>query len=527
MSKENDPSQEPWEEPAEEESYEGEAKLRQRPRSSRDDYDDPSARPRQRPRQAGGSRETGRNRPGANGGRTGRRPGPNRAYEQRQGYDAYGRPRQSTNSPRDSYDYTTGPSRERPRQTHDFHERPDPYNEIDERYHQQHHMSRRSREEAESRLRKRPRQPDYARDEVNDVYMHPQQRYRPIVDPEMQEFDRRAVRPRLRTQPVQFPEGRQRRAWSTLIIGCIGGMITLALIVGVIAFVLLRNVPLNIGGIGKTSFSKQLPQQSLPITNNVTQLQIHNRVGNVTITIDPAASQGTLTGVMKVQAGNSSDADKEYSRIKVDITPGSDPSILTVNATVPDTSGGLLAGSSDSVDLSLILPNSVSNNPTSPFKLSADISAAGDISVQNFSGLLTLTDNAGNISVKGGLVDEGSCLQTHVGNTTFDGSLTIGKAADTGLIPCTTNTTQNPHPWFSFKSGTGNVNVTLSAETTNLTLDASTNNGKINSGEFGLNIQQNSDGSASYYGLLTPGTSPAALLALTVSTGNINLHKAA
>src|SRR5690348_7046515 len=111
MSKENDPSQEPWEEPAEEESYQGEAQLRQRPRSSRDDYDDPSARPRQRPRQAGGSRETGRNKPGANGGRMGRRPGPSRAYEPRQGYDAYGRPRQSTNSPRDSYDYTTDPSR--------------------------------------------------------------------------------------------------------------------------------------------------------------------------------------------------------------------------------------------------------------------------------------------------------------------------------------------------------------------------------------------------------------------------------
>ncbi len=304
-------------------------------------------------------------------------------------------------------------------------------------------------------------------------------------------------------------------------------MITLALIVGIIAFVLLRSVPLNIGGIGKTSFSKQLPQQSLPLTTKVTQLQIHNRVGNITITVDPTATQGTLTGVMKVQASSSSDADKEFSRIKVDVSPGSDPSMLTVNATVPDTSGGLLAGSSDSVDLMIILPNSVSNNPTAPFKLSADISAAGDISVQNFSGLLTLTDNAGNISVKGGLLNEGSCLQTHVGNTTFDGSLTIGTAADTGLIPCTTNTTQNPHPWFSFKSGTGNVNATLSAETTNLTLDASTNNGKINSGEFALNIQQNSDGSASYYGPLTPGTSPVALLALTVSTGNINLHKAA
>jgi hypothetical protein len=528
MSKENDTSQEPWEEPAEEDSSEGETQLRQRPRSSRDNYDDPSAHPRQRPRQAGGSRETGRNRPGSYEGRPGRRPGPNRTYDPRQGYDAYGRPRQGTHSPRDSYEYTTEPPRERPRQTHDFHERPDPYDEIDERYHQQHRMSRRSREEAEARLRQRPHQPNYSRDEVNDVYMHPQQRYRPIVDPEIQEFDRRAVRPRPRTRPqtTQFPEKRQRRGWSTLLFGCIGGMMTLALIVGVIAFVLLRSVPLNIGGIGKTSFSKQLAQQSLPITANVTQLQIHNRVGNITIMVDPNATQGTLTGTMKVQAGSNSDADKEFGRIKVDVSPSSDQNALIVNATVPDTSGGLLAGSSDSVDLTIVLPLSVNPNP--PFKLgiSADIAAAGNISVQNFNGLLTLTDNTGNISVKGGLQAEGSCLQTHVGSITFEGSLTIGTTADTGLIPCTTNTTQNPHPWFAMKSGTGNVNVTLSAETTNLNLDVSTNNGKIISGEFSLNIQQNSDGSASYYGPLTPGTSPTALLALTVSTGNINLHKA-
>src|SRR6266487_129311 len=525
MSEENDTSQEPWEEP-EEDSNEGETQLRQRPRASRDDYDNPSAHPRQRPRQAGGSRETGRNKPRYYEGRPGRRPGPDRAYESRQGYDAYGRPRQSTRSPRDSYEYTTEPPRERSRQTHDFHERPDPYDEVEERYHQQHHMSRRSREEAEARLRQRQRQPEYTYDEVNDAYMHPQQRNRYYSDPGVQEYDRRAYRPRPRTQTTQLPVRRQRRVWSTLLIGCAGGLITIALILAVVAFVFLRNVPVHIGGIGKTSFSKQLAQQTLPITTTVTQLQIHNRVGSISIMVDPSATQGTLTGVMKVQAGNSSDADKEFGRIKVDVTPTSDQSTLIVNATVPDTSGGLLASSSDSVDLTIVLPTSV--NPSPPFKLSisADIAASGNISAQNFNGLLTLTDNTGNISVKGGLQSEGSCLQTHVGNITFEGNLVTGQTADTGLIPCTTNTTQNSHPWFSFKSGTGSVNVTLSSVTSNLILDASTNNGKINGGEFGLNVPQNSDGSSSYYGPLTPGTSPTAVLALTVSTGNINLHKA-
>jgi len=110
---------------------------------------------------------------------------------------------------------------------------------------------------------------------------------------------------------------------------------------------------------------------------------------------------------------------------------------------------------------------------------------------------------------------------------TFNGSLAIGVNSDTGLIPCTTNTTQNPHPWFSIKSEVGNVDITLSAETTSVILDASTNSGKINGGDFNLNIQQNSDGSASYNGPLIAGTSPTATLVLGVSTGNISLHKGA
>ena len=525
MSKENDPSQESWEEPAED-GDESDTRFHPRQRSSREAFDDTPARQRQRPRQAGGSREPGRDRPGEYNRRPGPRPGSNRTDDPRQGYDAYGRPRQGRRSPRDTRDtheYTTEPQRERPRQTRDFHERPDPYEKIDERYHQQHRMSRHAREAAEERQRLRLRQPEYYYDEVNDAYLHPQQSSRYLVDPEIEEFDRRALRPRPRNQTTQMPIRRQRRIWSTLLIGCAGGVITIALILAVIAFVFLRNVPIHIGGIGKTTFSKQLPQQTLPITANITQLQVHNRVGNISIMVDPSAKQGTLTGVMKVQASNSSDAAKEFERIKVDVTPSSDQSTLIVSAAVPDTSTGLLASSSDSVDLTIVLPPSINTIP--PFKLSADIAAIGDITVQNFNGLLTLTDNTGSIAVKGGLLDEGSCLQTHVGNTTFEGSLTTGAAADTGLIPCTTNTTQNSHPWFSFKCGTGNANVTLSAATTNLTLDASTNNGKINSGEFNLNIQQNSDGSASYYGPLTSGTAQEALLALIVSTGDINLHK--
>ncbi len=523
MNRENDTSQEPWEEPLEEDSYEGETRFRQDPRSSHDAYDDLSARQRQRPRQAGGSRKTGRDRTGPDEEPPRRRPGSPRSNDTRQGYDAYGRPRQGMQSPGNPYETTTEPPRERPRQTHDIHERPNPYDEVEERYHRRHRISRQSREEAYARLRKRPRQPDYSRDEGYDAYAYSQQRNRSPVYPEIDEYDRPILRPGTKTQPTQPPARRRRGVWSTLLIGCIGGIVTIALILGVIAFVLFRTIPINIGSVGKTTYTKPFPQ-SLLISTSVKQLQIHNRVGNVTIMVDTNAKQGTLTAVKKVQAATSSDAAREYGRIPVDVKMASDPSILTVNATVPDTNGGLLAGSSDSVDLMLVLPASVNNIP--PFTLSADIAATGDISVQNFNGVLTLTDNTGNIKVTHGLLAAGSCLQTNNGNVTLGGGSILNLIYSSPLIPCTTNTTQNPHPWFSIKSGTGNVEVTLGTESTNVILDASTNNGKINN-EFGLNVQQNSDGSATYHGLLIPGSSPTATLVLTVSTGNINLLKAA
>ncbi|HKF39002.1 MAG TPA: hypothetical protein VKB35_19045, partial [Ktedonobacteraceae bacterium] len=451
-------------------------------------------------RQGSDPRGTGNERPDLYERHPKRRPDPSRTTDPRRAYDAYGRPGQGTRPPGTSYEKTTEPHRERPRQARDFGEQrssyrrdtPGPYEEVDERYQQRRRISGQSRSDAYGR----PLQPTYPEE---DVYSN------------------------------RRPPQRNRRTWSTLLIGCIGGIVTVLLILGIIAFIFLRTLPISLGGIigSKSSFTKQV-QQVLSISTATRQLQVHNSVGNLSILVDSTATQATLSAVEKVQASSSSDANKEFGRISVSAKTGSDPSILTVNATVPGTSGGLLAGASDSVEMTIVLPPSaVSNNPTSPFTISAGVASTGDLSVQNFNGLLNLTGNMGSISVQHGLLTEGSCLQTNRGNVTFNGSLAIGVNSDTGLIPCTTNTTQNPHPWFSIKSEVGNVDITLSAETTSVILDASTNSGKINGGDFNLNIQQNSDGSASYNGPLIAGTSPTATLVLGVSTGNISLHKGA
>ena len=306
---------------------------------------------------------------------------------------------------------------------------------------------------------------------------------------------------------------------------------TILLILGVVVFVVFRNIPFGLLGIGTSTFT-QTSQQSLPISPNTTQLQISNRVGNISIVVDPNVNTATLSYVKKVQARSSSDANAEFGRIPVNVNPGSDTGILTVTATEPETS------SSASVDMMVVLPASVINSPSGttsfqPFILNAS-TTIGDVSAENYDGVLTLTDDTGNISVKHALLTAGSCLQTRIGNVTFAGLLDT--TTSSSINPCSANTTntptpgsaQNSQPWFSMKCGTGNIDVTLNAasSSTKVNLNANIyNKGKINS-DFDLNIQQNPDGSASYYGPLIANTSPTALLTLTVNTGNISLHKA-
>src|SRR5258708_8484408 len=199
MSRENETSQEPWEEPGEEDSYEADPRFRQRPRSSRDRYADRPVQPRQRPRQGGNPRET---RAYPYNRRPKRRPDPSRANDPRQAYDANGRygKGQGTRPPGVSNNKTTEPPRERPRQTRDFREQVGPHDDVDERYQQRRRISRQPRDEAYAR--QRPRQPIYTRDEAGyDMYARPSPRNRPLLDPEVEVYDRQAFRPPHRRPP--------------------------------------------------------------------------------------------------------------------------------------------------------------------------------------------------------------------------------------------------------------------------------------------------------------------------------------
>ena len=363
-------------------------------------------------------------------------------------------------------------------------------------------------------------------------YDYPDERYtstprRREVDTDYEGYRRPARRSGARSsrpvEPVARPAKRRARrsVWSTLLTGVIGGIIAVALVVGIGWFVLIHTLQVSFPGLGIGTSTYVSAQQSVPlnITSSITQLQVTNYAGNISISDDSnITTGGTLSYVKKTQASSSSSAASDFTRIQVKAQPGNSAacpatSCMTVSASAPPTIPA-------TVDLTIVLP---AQSPTPQFVLNAKTTQTGDIVVQNFSGLLSLSDNIGNVSVKGGLLASGSCLQTIKGNIAFAGTLETGVAPT--INPCQGNpvSSGSSQPWYSFKDGTGNIDVSLNSISANIMLDAAVfNQGKITS-DYPIAIPSASP--PSYDGPLLPNTKPNAVLLLTVDTGNITLHK--
>jgi len=238
------------------------------------------------------------------------------------------------------------------------------------------------------------------------------------------------------------------------------------------------SVPTIPGITSQSNYTRQ-SQQTLHIAS-LTQLQIHNQIGNVTITADPNATATTITTVKKVKAASSDNANQEFNNISVQVqspTTTTTASPLTINATVPD-SGSIFGSHNDSVDINVTLPASavISATPApttttstqaTTFTLNVN-NSIGNIMVSGIKGILLLKDDIGNISVEHSTLFDTSHLLTGTGNMTFNGDLD------------TTPLTSDATPRYKLQSETGKVDVTLPGET-NVTLDANTNFGKITS----------------------------------------------
>ena len=338
-------------------------------------------------------------------------------------------------------------------------------------------------------------------------------------------------RPRQRSpQPRQGPRPRKRRSvWPFLLMGCAGGIVILVAAAAITVLLTVRSATGGgiIPGAGNpTTYTQKSQPQPVQIST-ITQMQVHNQIGNITITVDPSATTPTIATLKKVKAASSDEANKEFGNISVQVQPTG--STLSVTATVPDT-GNIFGSHNDSVDLMITLPpqsvnptaTSIGASPTrtlstasatTPLTLNADLSI-GDIRVDGLSGVLQLKDDIGKITVDHATLSDGSHLQTGTGNVTFNGNLDTTPAAN------------NSTPRYKLQSETGNIDVTLPGNT-NIILDANTNAGTITS-DFPISVQT-SGNSANYYGPLNSNSTPGStqpVLTLNVGTGNVILHRA-
>lgn len=362
-----------------------------------------------------------------------------------------------------------------------------------------------------------------SRDKTRQYNNWDDEEYDSYEDDEQDDYDE-PLRPRRPPATRRRRRRKQLRVWPWLFAGCAGGIIILVLAAAIVVFFALRAATNggnlgSIGGIGgitnSTTYSGPSTSQSLPLTN-INQINIHNPIGNITITVDPSATQPTVTTVKKVKAASSDDANKEFGNVAVQVQPPGTPnSMLAVSATVPDT-GGILGSHNNSVDLTITLPPSVvaqaqATGSSAPLTLAVDTSI-GNVTVNGLNGVLGIKNNIGNITVNNAMLFDGSHMETGTGNVLFSGSL--------NLTPSTGNTT----PHYKLQCESGQINVTLPAGT-NIILDANTNAGAITS-DFPINVQS-SGGAANFYGPLISGSaqgSPQAVLTLDVSTGQVTLH---
>ncbi len=339
-------------------------------------------------------------------------------------------------------------------------------------------------------------------DEDEDQYENearPRQRRRRRQDEE-EEYDR--------------PQ-RRRGSWPCLLIGCVGGLLIVVLLATVVIFVVAGNgsipVPIpggGIGGVSNTSIHMQQSQQTLQLAT-IAQMQVHNQVGNVSITVDSGAAVAMVTTVKKVKAASSDEAQKEFGRISVQVQTDSSTNTLIVSVFLPDTGSNILSKESDAVDVMITLPPGVVRSTGVPLTLNADTSV-GNVLVKGLNGMLVVKDSFGNVTVHQATLANGSHLETGTGDVVFDGALDTTNSA-------------NPQPTYKIQAEKGNVDVSLPAST-NVFLDANVNVGSIKS-DFAINVTS-TGGSPSYYGpLIRSATPTSAVLMLDVSSGNIDLHQ--
>ena len=380
------------------------------------------------------------------------------------------------------------------------------------------------------RTRKRNEYNDYMDDEEEEEYFIAQpQPQRPPMPQSPQARPRPQARPNANTRtgatkPLPnrsnrskgSKSSRQRSAWPWLLVGCAGGVVLLVLAAAIIVIIAVRNVTGSfpgLGNIGSASTYTQAQQQSVPMSG-VTQLQVHNMIGDVTIKVDPNLTAPLVATTKNVKTASSDDANNEFKKIAIQVQPSG--TTLQVSATVPG-GGTTFSVHNDSVTIVISLPSSVNANPAMPLMLNTgaaagNITSVGNVSIDGLNGVLNIKDDFGSVTIQHSTLFDGSHVETGTGDVTFNGTLNT-----------VVNISSKQSPLYILQTETGSLYVTLPASM-NVLLDGYTNTGTITS-DYDLSHIKNPDGS--FTGPLIYGATPVptALLQLHVSSGNIVIHK--
>src|SRR5450432_2657563 len=178
-------------------------------------------------------------------------------------------------------------------------------------------------------------------DEMDRGRSRPQgSRPRPTRDLDEYEYERR---PRRRRPPPdeRLPRRRRRRIWPLLLAGCGLGVFLTVLAAAIIVFLAIRTSQgssfgsLPVLGGTKPYTKEDITQVQL---STISQIQVCDKIGNVSIQVDPTASTPTVKTTKIVHMNSQTAANQEFQRIGVEVQPpGTITDPLTCTQSQPTT----------------------------------------------------------------------------------------------------------------------------------------------------------------------------------------------
>jgi len=241
-------------------------------------------------------------------------------------------------------------------------------------------------------------------------------------------------------QPTQRRPRRRGRRWFVWLIGCVLGVLLLALLACALVGGLVVGIALKLANEVTVTTTTT---QSFAV-NGFPSLNIQNASGSLQVQPGPAGVVGVQI-TRSARDTSQSAARADLDGITVNTTQMGD--MIAISTDFPD---GSLFASSSSVNLLLTVPPNTT--------IAADVTA-GDIQINGISGLFEVTGGAGDITLHDVALADGSRIHMTMGSVTMQGAVMANAAVDISV-------------------STGDVSLQLPADTA-AQLDAHTNLGAI------------------------------------------------